>query len=90
MAVLLVTYDLVAPGRNYQPLFDYIKANYTWCKGLESVWLLDTKVSPAALRDELKKLVDGNDKIFVVRLSREWASVNYYCGEWLNSPERDF
>ncbi|SEH12717.1 hypothetical protein SAMN05428974_0545 [Sphingopyxis sp. YR583] len=90
MAVLLVTYDLKAPGRDYAPVHDYLKKNFTWCKGLESVWLLDTTMSPGAVRDRLKELVDGNDKVFVVRITREWASLNFYCGDWLNKSERTF
>jgi hypothetical protein len=41
MAVLLVTYDLKQPGRNYQPVFEYLK-RFTYRKSMESVWLLDT------------------------------------------------
>ena len=89
MSVILVTYDLKQPGRNYAPVHDYLK-KHTYCKGLESVWLLDTYKNPATIRDELKPLVDKNDKIFVVKLTRDWASYNYYCADWLNQPERTF
>jgi hypothetical protein len=87
--ILLVTYDLKQPGRNYQPVFDYLK-KFTHCKGLESVWLLDTTSSPAAVRDGLKERVDGNDVVFVVRLQRDWASLRYYCADWLNDPSRSW
>ena len=89
MATVLVTYDLCAPGRNYAPLHNYLK-QYTHCKGLESVWVLDTLKSPGTIRDELKALIDKNDKVFVVRITREWASYNFSCGDWLNKPERSF
>ncbi len=87
MAVLLVTYDLKAPGRNYGPVHDYLKT-FTYCKGLDSVWLLDTEKKTAAVRDHLKTLVDSNDEVFVVRLMQSWATYNYYCGEWLESSSR--
>lgn len=87
MAVVLVTYDLKAPGRNYQPVYDYLKT-FTWCKDLESVWLLDTTTSTQTIRDELQKRVDGNDKVFVVRLTQTWNSLNFGCAEWLNRPGR--
>jgi hypothetical protein len=89
MAVTLVTYDLKKPGRNYQPVHDYLK-KYTYCKGLESVWLLDTTATTAKIRDDLKALVDANDIVFVARLTGSWASFNYGCGDWLNKPERSF
>jgi hypothetical protein len=87
MAILLVTYDLKAPGRNYGPVFDYLK-QFTYCKGLESVWLLDTTTSVGDVRTALQGRVDGNDKILVARLTREWASYNFGCADWLNDSSR--
>lgn len=87
MAVTLVTYDLRAPGRNYQPVHDYLK-KYTYCKGMESLWLLDTTVTCEKIRDDLAKLIDANDVLFVVRLKKRWNARNYGCGQWLNKPER--
>ena len=89
MAIILVTYDLRKAGQNYQGVHDYLK-KFTYCKGMESVWLLDTKLTPATIRDALRSLVDGNDTIFVVRLQREWGALNYGCAEWLNKPERNW
>ena len=89
MAIILVTYDLKQPGRDYGPVYDYMKT-FTWCKGLESVWLLDTSTSVTAIRDKLKTLIDGNDKVFVTKLKNDWASVNYYCSDWLNKSERNW
>jgi hypothetical protein len=89
MAIILVTYDLMKPGKDYKSVHDYMKT-FNWCKGLESVWLLDTTISPSAIRDKLVSLIDENDKVFVVRITREWASQNYYCGDWLNKPERNW
>ena len=87
MAIVLVTYDLRAPGRNYQPVWDYLKT-FTYCKGLESVWLLDTTTPTTAIRDKLKGLIDANDRMFVVKITNDWASYGYTCGDWLNKPER--
>lgn len=87
MAILLATYDLKQPGRNYQPLYDYFK-QYNRCKGLESVWLIETNKTCEHVRDELIKLIDTNDVIYVARLSQSWNSYNYPCGNWLNDPAR--
>lgn len=32
MAIILVTYDLKQPGRNYTPVHDYLKT-FNYCKG---------------------------------------------------------
>ncbi|WP_436357312.1 hypothetical protein [Brevundimonas sp. CEF1] len=89
MAVVLVTYDLRAPGRNYQPVYDYLKT-FTYCKDMESVWLLDTSVATTVIRDALKAKIDGNDKVFVVKITRDWASKSFGCGDWLNHANRSF
>jgi hypothetical protein len=90
MAILLVTYDLRQPGRNYQPMYDYLK-RFSHCHGLESVWLLDTTVTPEQVRDALKGIVDSNDALFVVRLFQNiWNSWNYTCASWLNDAARNW
>lgn len=89
MAIILVTYDIKKPGQNYQPVYDYLK-RYTYCKGMESVWLLDTAKSPGDIRDDLGRIVDSNDVVFVTRLARSWASRHYGCSDWLNKPERNW
>ena len=90
MSIFVVTYDLKQPGRDYQSLFDHIKTNFTWCKGLESVWLIESPLSAAQIRDGIKPLLDANDVLFVAKLQGNWGSINYYCGEWLNKPERQW
>lgn len=84
MAILLVTYDLKQPGRNYQPVYDYLK-QFTYCKGMESAWLIDTNISTGNVRDALRAIVDANDAVFVVKITSDWASWNYNCATWLNS-----
>lgn len=85
--VLLVTYDLHAPGRDYTPVHDYLK-QFAYCKHLESVWLIDTQFSPATIRDALQNRIDRNDTVFVVRLMQNWAAYNYGCADWLNNSNR--
>jgi hypothetical protein len=89
LSIYLVTYDLKNPGRNYQPVHDYLK-RFTYCKGLESVWLVQTTMSAEQIRDALRTVIDLNDVVFVVPIAKEalWASWNYSCAAWLNSPLR--
>jgi hypothetical protein len=68
---------------------DYLK-RFTYCKGLESVWLLDTTTPYQQVRDNLKNLVGANDVVYVVRLTRDWAASNYNCGAWLNDEGRNW
>lgn len=76
MNTLQINYDLVAPGRNYQPVYDYIKGlSGYYAKPLESMWLVRSTKTPGTVRDELMRIVDTNDKILVVDITRDsWAS----------------
>lgn len=89
MAIILVTYDLKKQGQNYQGVHDYLK-KFTYCKHLESVWLLDTVRTTSEIRDALRGLTDSNDVIFVTRLSKDWSSLNYGCATWLNESSRSW
>ncbi len=88
MSVLSINYDLKTPGKDYGKLYDEIKS-YTWCKILESSWLIDTSKTPQDVRDHLNSHVDSNDEIFVVRLHQHWGT-NFTDSstEWLKSPSR--
>lgn len=87
MAVILVTYDLRAPGRNYDGVHEYLE-QYDHCRGLESVWLLDTDRTCAQIRDDLNKYIDENDTTFVVTLQGDCSAYNYNCTDWLVEPGR--
>ena len=89
MAIVLVTYDLKQPGRNYTAVHNYLR-QFTHCKQMESVWLLDTAVDTNTIRDAVRSAADSNDIVFVVRLTQQWSSWNYGCADWLNAPGRNW
>lgn len=61
---------------DYSRLITYIKSFSNWAKPLESLWLVKTNLTSAQLRDELRKVVDANDKILVIEITNNWASFN--------------
>lgn len=72
---LLITYDLIAPGRDYDPVYDYIKSFDGWCHLLESVWLVRGYESASEVRDHLNDLTDRNDKVAVIDVTGDaWAT----------------
>ena len=88
MAVYLISYDLRAPGRDYEPLYKAIKAT-THCHAMDSAWLVDVNQTPIQLREAVESWVDANDVVLVTRFrSPDWAAYNLACGKWLSSPER--
>lgn len=90
MSVLLVTYDLDDPNRNYSGLIAAIKRR-TYCHALDSVWFLDTFDDPADVRNELSKELDGGDQLYVFRLRKHWAAHKKDAAtEWLKSDKRSW
>jgi hypothetical protein len=72
---LLVGYDL-KQGENYEELIDYLKSLDNWWHHLDSTWLVVTSQTASELMDELKRLVNGGDKVVVVNVTDDlWASL---------------
>ena len=91
--VYCISYDLRKPGREYDSLYEAIKSYGTWWHQTGSVWLIVTHQDAVQIRDDLKALMDFNDKLFVVALQREWAGAGFNQKEydWLKSiPESEW
>lgn len=76
MATHVVSYDLSDPGRNYKKVIEAIKAFPGRCHALESVWIIDSTLTAAKIRDQLKSAFDKNDKLMVATMSGNWATLN--------------
>lgn len=86
MNLYLITYDLSAPGRNYENLFDGIKkVSNDWAHPLESVWIVETSLSAGQIRDHLTSHIDKNDKLIVLRLGKEaaWYGLSDETSNWI-------
>lgn len=88
--ILLVTYDLHDPKRDYAAISSVLEKADGWARSLESVWFLDTIDSPAVWRDRLKGAGDANDEYFVIRLKKQWAAFNLDqdAAAWLKDVQR--
>ncbi|MCY4417919.1 MAG: hypothetical protein OXE87_16660 [Chloroflexi bacterium] len=65
MTRCIITYDLKAPGRNYDELNKRIKSYGSWAQITESSWSVMTTQSAVQIRDHLMAAIDRNDKILV-------------------------
>lgn len=75
----IITYDLCAPGRDYSDLYNYIKGFSAWAHITESVWFISSEKSCVDIRNDLNKLTDSNDRIFVAELTGVAAWRNTIC-----------
>jgi hypothetical protein len=73
MALYLVSYVLVSPGRNYEPLYLALR-NQRAKKVLYYQWVLRTSSIAEHVRDWVKSYTDNNDCILVNELHINWTS----------------
>ena len=76
MALFLITYDLKAPGRNYDRLHQLLGTTWQGKRIAESVWLAELKGPAPAVRDLVQSMTDANDRLVVIELGRsfDWAA----------------
>ena len=93
IVILVITYDLHNPGRDYDSVAEAIKEHSgSWAHPQGSVWFVDTQFDPAKWRDLLHAAGDDNDEYFVCQLRQYWASRNMDTDvtDWLKSPYRNW
>lgn len=69
----IISYDLVAPNRNYDELYKAIKAYPVWGRLTESTWAMVSSDNHVAIRDNLKKHIDDDDRLVVIQSGRSAA-----------------
>lgn len=76
MNLYLVTYDLSKPEGlgDYYLLHEHLKTYEAWARPLQSVWIIKTYSSKDDVLNNVLRYVDGNDKVLVVGLDKNWAS----------------
>jgi len=85
MAVYLVTYDLNAPGKNYDDLYEAIKSLGAWWHYLDSTWLVDTHLSAQSISDKLLSHIDKNDYLLVIKVTNEYQGwLPQKAWEWMH------
>lgn len=79
MKKFLISYDLGVPETHsdYTALAIHIKSLCeSWARPVKSVWIITTLKDAAQIRDEIKLVLDSNDKLIVVELSGDWGTYN--------------
>jgi len=68
-----------------------VKALGNWSSRIPNTWLLETRLNAAQIRDRLKQFVsdENGDRIFIARISQNWAGRNMGPNfpEWLKRRE---
>lgn len=86
--ILLVTYDLIKPGKDYLSLYDTLKTASAWWHYLESTWLLKTELSPQDWYNKLRLHMDINDRIFIIQITSNYQGwLPQKAWEWIHKNE---
>ena len=76
----IITYDLCKSGKNYEDLYKYIQS-YTVCARItESTWFVSTDKTCTTIRDEIRNIIDSDDRLFVAELTGTAAWRNVLSG----------
>ena len=82
--VYSITYDLNTPGRDYNSLYEEIKALGAWAHYLESTWFVDSSLTADSIRDKLIKVMDNNDTLFVAKVTSDYSGwLTQKAWDWL-------
>ncbi|WP_172558132.1 hypothetical protein [Vibrio fluvialis] len=84
MSVYSISYDLNAPGKKYDELYNQIKDFNGWLHLLDSTWLVSTNLTADQVFQRLTPYLDNNDSVFVSKVN-----ANQYAG-WLTQEKWDW
>ncbi len=89
MALFVLNYDLVNESKgthDYQPLWDELKRLKAQ-RTQYSTWLIDLNNSPREVVEHFKQFVDKDDRLMVVKLTKEHWYTNAIGGTnaWLEA-----
>ena len=88
--LMLITYDLRQPDRNYDAMYEAIKhCGSAWWHYLGSVWIVNTRFTPQECYDRIKPNMDANDYLFIVDISQKerqgWLPTKAW--DWLRAND---
>jgi len=80
----IITYDLLNPDQNYKELYEYLNQYSISERITESTWIIFTVESCAEIKNNILKICDSNDRIFVGELTGIISGYNILCNDKLN------
>lgn len=81
MPNLFVSYDLIAPNKNYAAVEQAIRQLGVVSRVLLSVWYVKTMYSAEQARDHIRNAIDQNDKLLVIDANNAFGQ-NIDARDW--------
>lgn len=71
----VVSYDLISPGRNYEPLYSEL-LRLGARRILKSQWIIRSPSTALQLREHFWQFIEDNDRLLVNAIDQSWAAYN--------------
>lgn len=83
----LITYDLMAPGKDYNNLYAAIKKLGGYWHHFSSVWIVTHPGPASVIYNMLVPHIDRNDKLMVIHCDNDWTAwgLNQKAADWLQT-----
>lgn len=87
MNTYIISYDLKNPGQNYQNLVKEIHSYSAWARLGGSTYVITTNDNVVTVRNNLLKVLDDNDKLFVgvINAPAAWFGLGEDVSDWLKN-----
>jgi len=86
MTVYCVSYDLNKAGQNYAKLYEELRRSPSWWHHLDSTWLIRTTENAAQLTERIRRHLDSNDTLLVIRVTRDYGGwLKQEAWDWINA-----
>jgi hypothetical protein len=83
---LHISYDLYAPGQNYEKVITAIKALGNWAKAHKSFWYVNSSYTAEQARDHVWRAMDSNDSLYVVDATNNdaaWQNISKEASDFI-------
>jgi len=86
MRVLLVTYDLKTPGRDYAPFFKALQEQGKWWHYISSTWLIVTSKTPVEVYNAICPNLSMQDFILITPMAKTyWGFLPKDAWDWITA-----
>ena len=88
--ILLITYNLKSPGKDYSQFYELIKSASSWFHYIDSTFIIQTNKSAKEWGDDLHEKMEYGDRILVVDITKKdrWGWLPKEAWEWLKDKEK--
>lgn len=86
MAMMLIGYDLNTPDGDYDGLLDALEGFGAYWHCLDTLWLVETRMTITQVRDSLWMHMKRGDEVLVLDVTgapASWIGFSQECGDWL-------